>query len=162
MHDGVYQNRYEDIRFYARKLRQHGLVPTMAVFDLSHLANFYRLVDDGELAPPYVFEFVFDVPSGLPYKDRYLELFVKELPPEAAWFCFRHHQQGVFGLRRVLELGGHIRVGYEDSPFLSDGRHAPDNIALVEDAAREAEKAGRSPVRAARAREIMGLIPIAD
>lgn len=155
--DGVYQNKYEDIRFYARKLRANRIVPTMAVFDLSHLTNFRRLADDGEIKPPYVFEFVFDVPYALPYTDRYLDLFVELLPLEAVWFCVRHHQKGAADLRRVMELGGHIRVGYEDSPFTSSGRRAASNIELVQDAAEQAEKAGRTLVKAARAREIIGL-----
>jgi 3-keto-5-aminohexanoate cleavage enzyme len=161
MFDGVYQNKYEDICFYTRKLRANGIVPTMPIFDLSHIANYHRLVDDGELLPPYVFEFVFDVPYALPYSDRYLELFVDHLPPGAIWFCVRHHQKGGAGLRRVMELGGHIRVGFEDSPFLSNGKRARNNVELVEDAVEQAQKAGRKVVRSARAREIIGLQPLA-
>ncbi|HEX5223068.1 MAG TPA: 3-keto-5-aminohexanoate cleavage protein [Verrucomicrobiae bacterium] len=161
MFDGVYQNKYDDIVFYTRKLREAGIVPTMPIFDLSHLINYQRLVDDGELQPPYVFEFVFDVPYALPYTDRYLDLFVDHLPAGAIWFCVRHHQKGAADLRRVMELGGHIRVGYEDSPFLSDGRRARNNVELVEDAVQQAQRAGRTAVRAARAREIIGLKPLA-
>jgi len=160
MADGVYQNRYQDICFYARKLRAAGITPIMYVFDLSHLINFRRLVEAGELTPPYVFEFVFDVPAALPYADRYLELFVDHLPPAAIWFCVRHHQKGAADLRQAIELGGHIRVGFEDSPFLSNGRRARNNIELVQDAVAEADKAGRMVVRAARAREIIGLKPL--
>ncbi len=160
MFDGIYQNRYEDIRLYARKLKENSVRPTLMVFDLSHLANFNRLVEDGELSPPHIFEFVFDVPSALPYSDRYLELFASHVPPGAFWFCVRHHQRGAAGLRKVMELGGHIRVGYEDSPFLSDGRRAANNIELVEDAVGEAEKAGRAVINAVRARELIGLPPL--
>jgi len=81
--EALYQNRYDDIRFYARKLREHGITPIMPVFDLSHLVNFQRLLEDGGILRPYVFEFVFDVPNALPYTDRYLDLFVGHLPPEA-------------------------------------------------------------------------------
>ena len=161
MFDGVYQNRYEDILFYTRKLRAGRIVPTMPIFDLSHLINYQLLVADGELVPPYVFEFVFDVPYALPYSDRYLDLFVDHLPKDALWFCVRHHQKGGADLRRVMELGGHIRVGFEDSPFLSNGQRARNNIELVEDAVAQAQKAGRTVVRAARAREIIGLRPLA-
>ena len=161
MFDGVYQNRYEDILFYTRKLRAGRIVPTMPIFDLSHLINYQLLVADGELVPPYVFEFVFDVPYALPYSDRYLDLFVSHLPKDAIWFCVRHHQKGGADLRRVMELGGHIRVGFEDSPFLSNGQRARNNIELVEDAVAQAQKAGRTVVRAARAREIIGLRPLA-
>ena len=160
MWDGVYQNKYEDICFYARKLRAKRIAPTMPVFDLSHLINYQRLAEEGEIALPYVFEFVFDVPNALPYSDRYLELFVDHLPPGAIWFCVRHHQKGAADLRKVLELGGHLRVGFEDSPFLSDGRRARNNVELVDDAVEQAEKAGRTVVPADRARKIIGLKPV--
>jgi len=160
MFDGVYQNRYEDIVFYTRKLRENSIVPTMPIFDLSHLINYQRLIEDGELQSPYVFEFVFDVPYALPYTDRYLELFVDHLPPDAIWFCVRHHQRGVADLKKVMELGGHVRVGFEDSPFLSNGQRAQNNIELVEDAVQQAQKAGRTIARAAQAREIIGLRPL--
>jgi 3-keto-5-aminohexanoate cleavage enzyme len=116
-------------------------------------------LEDGELSPPYIFEFVFDVPYALPYSDKYLNLFVEHLPRGAIWFCVRHHQPGAAGLRKVMELGGHIRVGFEDSPFLSDGRRARNNVELVEDAVMQAAKAGREAVRAERARQIIGLSP---
>lgn len=160
MFDGVYQNRYEDICFYAGKLRENGIVPAMPIFDLSHFANYERLIADGDLTAPYVFEFVFDVPYALPYTDRYLKLFVDHLPRNPVWFCVRHHQRGAAALRRVLELGGHVRVGYEDSPFLSNGRRARNNVELVHDAVEQAQKAGREVVRAHRAREIIGLKPL--
>jgi 3-keto-5-aminohexanoate cleavage enzyme len=162
MFDGVYQNRFEDIRFYARKLRETNITPIMPVFDLSHMINYQRLVEGGDLASPCVFEFVFDVPYALPYTDRYLELFVDHLPPDALWFCVRHHQRGAADLRKAMELGGHIRVGYEDSPFLSNGRRSRNNIELVEDAVEQAEQAGRKVVRADRARELIGLKPVAS
>lgn len=160
MFDGVYQNRYEDICFYSRKLREKSIVPTMPIFDLSHLINYQRLIEDGELQAPHVFEFVFDVPSALPYTDRYLELFVDHLPGAAVWFCVRHHQRGAADLMKVIELGGHVRVGFEDSPFLSNGKRARSNVELVEDAVEQARKAGRPVARAARAREIIGLRPL--
>jgi 3-keto-5-aminohexanoate cleavage enzyme len=160
MFDGVYQNKYEDICFYSRKLRENSIVPTMPIFDLSHLSNYQRLIEDGTLQPPYVFEFVFDVPYALPYTDRYLELFVDHLPPEAIWFCVRHHQCGAADLIKVIELGGHLRVGFEDSPFLSNGKRARNNIELVEDAVAQAQKAGRPIARAALAREIIGRRPL--
>jgi len=157
MYDGVYQNKYEDIRLYARQLRKHRVLPIMPIFDLSHLTNFQRLIDDGEISPPFVFEFVFDVPSGLPYRDEYLKLFIEHLPKHAQWFCVRYHQKGVRDLMRVMELGGHVRVGFEDSPFLSNGQRARNNMELVEDARDWSRKIGRSPVPPARARQILGL-----
>lgn len=160
MFDGVYQNRYDDIVFYARRLREHGIVPTMPIFDLSHLSNYERLVAAGDLTPPCVFEFVFDVPGALPYSERYLELFVDHLPKGAPWFIACHHQRGAGYVRRAMELGGHVRVGFEDGPFLNNGRRARSNVELVDDAIAEALQVGRQVVRAARAREMLGVRPL--
>lgn len=160
MFDGVFQNRWEDIRFYASKLRENRIAPTMAIFDLSHIANFYRLRDAGELPEPYLFELVFDVPTACPYSERTLDLFVDLLPDDANWFVVRYHQQGAVDLRGVIERGGHVRVGFEDSPFLSNGRRATNNVQLVEDACEQAERYGRTVVRADRAREILGMAPL--
>lgn len=57
----------------------------------------------------------------------------------------------------MIELGGHLRVGYEDSPFLSDGRRAIDHVQLVEDAVAQATQAGRRVVGPVRARELLQL-----
>ena len=68
--------------------------------------------------------------------------------------------RGIADLRKVMELGGHVRVGFEDSPFLSNGKWARNNMELVENAAAQAEKAGRKVVGPSRAREIIGLRPL--
>jgi len=46
--------------------------------------------------------------------------------------------------REAAELGGHIRVGFENNLLMPDGRTAPDNSALVELAVQAGKKANRS------------------
>ncbi len=69
----------------------------------------------------------------------------------------RHHSLGAKDFARALERGGHVRVGYEDGPFLSSGERTRSNTQLVEEVAQAAEKAGRTVVNSDRAREILGL-----
>jgi 3-keto-5-aminohexanoate cleavage enzyme len=59
----------------------------------------------------------------------------------------------------ALEKGGHVRVGYEDGPFLSSGKRAQSNAELVEEVAEAARDMGRKVVSQDRAREIMGMKP---
>lgn len=157
--DGVYGNKIDDIRYYARELHTRGLKPFIDCFDLSHFSNVRTLQAEGLLEAPLVFGLVFDIPNSLPYTDRHLEVFLEEVPQGSVWFAVRHHARGAEGFRRALELGGHVRVGFEDGPFLSGGRRARSNAELVEDIVRAAEKAGRKVVGPERAREIMGLRP---
>lgn len=157
--DGVYSNKIDDIRYYARELQSRKLKPFIDCFDLSHFSNVKKLEVEGLVAPPYVFGFVFDIPNSLPYTDRHLDIFLEEMPPESVWFAVRHHAEGASSFRYALEKGGHIRVGFEDGPFLSDRRRARSNAELVEDIVRAAEQVGRKVVGPERARQIMGLQP---
>jgi uncharacterized protein (DUF849 family) len=52
-------------------------------------------------------------------------------------------------------LGGHCRVGFENNIHLSDGSLAPDNAALVAQAAAGARMIGRQVADAATARELL-------
>ena len=155
--DGVYSNRMADIHFYAQQLKTYGVKPFMDCFDLSHFSALKWLEPQGLAAPPYVFGLVFDIPNALPYSDRYLDIFIDELPAKSVWFMARHHARGATGFLHALERGGHVRVGYEDGPFLSDGRRASTNAELVEEVTRAAERLGRKVVGPERAREILGL-----
>ncbi len=155
--DGVFHNTIDDIFFYAGELKKRKLVPFIDCFDLSHICNLQKLEEKQLVSPPYTFGLVFDIPSALPYEDRYLEFFLGELPKESVWFLTRHHTRGAEGFQRAIELGGNVRVGYEDGPYLSNGKRARSNAELVEDVAKAAEKAGRQVVEPKLARERLGL-----
>jgi len=157
MWDGVYNNRWADIQYYGGQLKERGLKPFLDCFDLSHFSAVPKLEAQGLIGPPFVFGLIFDVPNALTYRDKYLDVLLGELPPESCWFMVRHHARGARGFEGALERGGHIRVGYEDGPFLSDGSRAGRNVRLVEDIVEAAEKRGRRVVTAERAREIMGI-----
>lgn len=72
---------------------------------------------------------------------------------------FQHWSVCAFGPREATcvamgaFLGGHIRVGFENNFFLADGTIAPDNAALVAEAARLVRDAGFEPTTAAQLRE---------
>ena len=52
-------------------------------------------------------------------------------------------------------LGGHVRVGFENNLFLSDGSRAPDNAALVAQAASGAALIGRALADPSAARDML-------
>ncbi len=57
----------------------------------------------------------------------------------------------------ALGLGGHLRVGTRDNPFVKEGRPARDNAQLVEQIARLGSSSARKPVAPAEARKMIGL-----
>lgn len=160
MNGTVYRNPWPDIRFYATELHRRRIRPFLCVFDLSMFHNAERLVGEGLLQAPFVYNFVFDVPDGLPFTRKYLDIFLDVLPKGSIWFLTRHgHRNGAEDFRLALERGGHVRVGFEDSPFLRGGRRARSNGELVREVAELAGQMGRRLVSPERARAIIGIPP---
>jgi len=159
MFGGVYHNPISDMRYYAQELRDRGIKPFLCVFDLSMFHNALRLEKEGLISPPYIYNLVFDIPDALPFSIRSLEIFLDHLPKGSIWFLTRHHSKGWEGVRAALERGGHVRVGFEDGPFLSSGKRARSNAELVQEVAEAARTIGRKVVTPDRAREIMSMRP---
>lgn len=159
MFGGVYHNPMSDMRYYAQELRDRGIKPFLCVFDLSMFHNALKLEEEGLISPPYIYNLVFDIPDTLPFSVKSLEIFLDHLPKDSIWFLTRHHSKGWEGVRAALERGGHVRVGYEDGPFLSSGKRARSNAELVGEVAEAARAIGRKVVTPDRAREIMSLRP---
>ncbi len=157
MYGGVFQNPVSDILFYARELKRANRKPFLDCFDLSHLHILEKLRQEDLLDSPYSIAFIFDFPDTLPFREKYLDVYLDAIPSDSIWFLTRYHSQGVSGYKRALELGGHVRVGFEDGPFLSDGRRASSNAELVAEVVKMAEQMGRRIVGPERARELMRL-----
>jgi 3-keto-5-aminohexanoate cleavage enzyme len=62
-------------------------------------------------------------------------------------------------LSLAIALGGHVRVGWEDNPYLPDGSLAESNAELVEVVTGMARAIGREVASASEARTITGLAP---
>ena len=69
------------------------------------------------------------------------------MDPEAQWSV----------LSTAISLGGHVRVGMEDNPFLTPGEYAKSNAELVEKIVRIARDLGRDIATPAEARAMIGL-----
>jgi 3-keto-5-aminohexanoate cleavage enzyme len=59
-------------------------------------------------------------------------------------------------LTMAILLGGHVRVGMEDNPFLVPGEYATSNGQLVEKIVRIARELGRDIASPEEARRIAG------
>ena len=60
-------------------------------------------------------------------------------------------------LTLAIIMGGHVRVGWEDNPYLEDGTRAATNALLVEKIVRIAREQGREVATPAEARKIIGI-----
>jgi 3-keto-5-aminohexanoate cleavage enzyme len=60
-------------------------------------------------------------------------------------------------LTLAITMGGHVRVGWEDNPYLEDGTLAKTNAILVEKIGRICRELGREVATPAEARKIIGI-----
>ena len=89
-----------------------------------------------------------------------LQYMVDNLPPRANFSMSCMDPPNYWSMvAHTIAIGGHVRIGMEDSPFIEDGVYARTNAELVEKAVRLAREIGREIASPSEAREIVGLPP---
>jgi uncharacterized protein (DUF849 family) len=145
------------LREMADRAKAAGSKPEIEVFELGHIELAKRLIAEGHLAEPPLFQICLGIPYGAPARPEMLLLMRDQLPKNAAWSAFGI-SRAEFPIAAVaVAAGGNVRVGLEDNLYLSKGQLAPSNAALVERAATIIELLDGSVATPAEAREILGL-----
>jgi len=150
----------EELRDYTRVTAEHNVKMEVESFHSGALWNLRRLQTE-ELLPGPVWTTLFiDWAGGswTPPEERALQFMVDSLPSGVNWNVSVMSPTRQWNLLAMaIGLGGHIRVGYEDNPYLSPGELADSNARLVEKAVKLATLLGRDVATPEEAREIIGL-----
>jgi uncharacterized protein (DUF849 family) len=145
------------LREMAGRAKAAGSKPEIEVFDLGHIELAKRLIAEGQLAEPPLFQLCLGIPYGAPATPETLILMRDQLPKNAAWSAFGISRAEFPMAAVAVAAGGNVRVGLEDNLYLGRGQLAPSNAALVERAATIIELLDGSVASPAEAREIFGL-----
>jgi len=150
----------DELRDYARTTAEHGVKMEVESFHSGALWNLRRLQREALLDDPVWTTLFIDWAGGswTPPEERALQYMVDSLPEGVNWNLSvmsptRHWNL----LAMAIGLGGHVRVGYEDNPYLSPGVLADSNARLVEKIVTIATLLGREIATPDEAREIIGL-----
>jgi len=93
-----------------------------------------------------------------PPTEKALIYMVEHLPPNCIWNVSVMNPQKQWDLLSLaVSLGGHVRVGYEDNPYIAPGELAKNNAVLVERMVKIAQGLGRDIATPKEARKILGL-----
>ncbi|WP_209426541.1 3-keto-5-aminohexanoate cleavage protein [Pararhodobacter sp. SW119] len=153
----VFVNTPAHLREMAGRMRAAGAKPEIEVFDLGHIALAKKLIAEGHLDAPPLFQICLGIPYGAPATPQTLMAMQAQLQADAIWSGFGIAAQQFPMVAMVAALGGHVRVGLEDNLYLSKGQLAPGNGALVDRAATILDLTGHSVATPDEAREIFGL-----
>ena len=152
----VYVSTPDMLRRGARRIQELGVKPELEIFDTGHLSFTLRMLDEGLIDDPPLFQLCFGIPWGAPAEVGVMKSWVDLLPPGANWTAFAiSRNQMPFAAQSVL-LGGHVRVGLEDNLYLRRGVFAT-NAQLVEQARKIVELIGARVLGPVEAREKFGL-----
>lgn len=157
----IFRNTFRDIENASRTLAQHNIKFEHECYDAGHLYNLKFCMDSGLFKAPIFIQFVMGILGGIgPELDNLL--FMKRTADRLFGDAYQWSVLGAGGAQMPLAtaaagMGGNLRVGLEDSLFLSRGKLAMNNAEQVTKIRQLIESLGHNVATAAEAREMLGL-----
>jgi 3,5-dioxohexanoate:acetyl-CoA acetone transferase len=157
----IFQNTFEDVERIVGRLADGGTRFEFECYDIGHLYNLAYYVDAGLVNPPLFIQGIFGILGGIgPDAENLVtmrQVADRLFGGDYIWSVLGagRHQTRLVTLSAVL--GGHVRVGLEDSVYLERGRLAASNADQVAKIARILAELGLTPATPDEAREMLAL-----
>ncbi len=157
----IFRNTFRDIREAAEALAPHGIKFEHECYDVGHLYNLRFCMDQGLFRAPIFIQFVLGILGGIGSDIDNL-VFMKRTADRLFGEDYRWSVLGAGAAQMPLattaaQMGGNLRVGLEDSLFISRGELAENNAQQVAKIRRIVEDLGCQVASPDEAREILGL-----
>jgi 3-keto-5-aminohexanoate cleavage enzyme len=150
----------DELEEFASAALEHGVKPEIECFYTGAYWNLEFIRAKGLLKDPVWATLFFGWQGGAwtpPTHDAVLYM-VKHLPPQVNWSVSVMDSEAQWKLLPlVIAMGGHVRVGWEDNPYLPNGQLAETNAELVQVVVGMAERIGRPVATPSQARTIAGV-----
>lgn len=158
--DFVFTNHFEMIERFAAIDKENDTKPEIEVWDIGQIGAVKHMLDMGWVDAPVHLQFVMGSLSGIPADPDALVYAYQRARNVLGDFTWSVAAIGKDQLRMAavtLAMGGHVRVGLEDSLFCGAGRLARSGAEQVERVVTMAKQLSIAPATPAEAREIIGL-----
>jgi uncharacterized protein (DUF849 family) len=150
-------NTPRNLEIMAERIQAAGTLPEIEIFDSGDLHLCKTFIERGLIRSPALFQIVLGVRYSAVANPETLLYMRSQLPPDAVWAAFGVGRHAFPMLAQAFLLGGHVRIGLEDTVHLSRGLLARDNAQLVEKAVTLVENLGGSIATPDEARQMLGL-----
>ncbi|MFZ6646025.1 3-keto-5-aminohexanoate cleavage protein [Undibacterium sp. TJN25] len=162
MEDMVFKNTFDDIKKILLELSAHGTRFEFECYDVGHLYNLAYFVEQGLVKGPLFIQAAFGILGGIGADPENMtvmrttadRLFGRENYHFSVLGAGRH-QMSLVTMAAIL--GGNVRVGLEDSVYISKGVKAESNAQQVRKIRRILEELSFEIATPAEAREMLGL-----
>ncbi len=160
-HDLVFRNSFKDIRYALETLNETRTRYEFECYDTSHLYNLHYFWTEGLVQAPLFIQTVFGLLGGIgPHPDDVMHM--KRTADRLFGDKYRWSVLGAGAAQMKVAamaaaMGGHVRVGLEDSLWLSKGQLARSNAEQVLQVRKIIEGLGHEVATPDEAREILSL-----
>lgn len=160
--DYIFRNTFRDIERIITTMGESGTRFEHECYDVGHLYNLAYFVDAGLIRAPFLIQMVFGILGGIGADLENL-MFMKSTADRLFgrdayhWSVLAAGKHQMPFLTQAALMGGHVRVGLEDSLFIERGALAVSNAQQVEKIVRILREMGHEPATPGEAREMLAL-----
>lgn len=160
--DFIFRNTFKDIGYILETLgKDHGTRFEHECYDVGHLYNLAHFVDRKLIEPPFFVQTIFGILGGIG-ADWDNILFMKRTADRLfgdsfVWSVLAAGRQQMPFCTQAAMMGGHTRVGLEDSLYISRGKLASSNAEQVRKIRTILENLDLQIATPAEAREMLAL-----
>jgi len=160
--DFVFRNTFADIEQLLARLGDGcGARFEFECYDVGHLYTLKHFLDRGLVRPPLFVQFVLGILGGIGADPENL-LFMKQTADRLfgdgyTWSVLGAGRAQMPLVSMSAAMGGHVRVGLEDSLYIGRGRLAVSNAEQVQRIRGIAEDLSRTVATPAEVRDMLGL-----
>jgi 3-keto-5-aminohexanoate cleavage enzyme len=155
--DDIFINTENDIKYFAKVLKERNVFPELECFEKGHIDSVLRLYQKGFIHAPLHFSFVLGVNGGMTGEERDFHFLRESIPKDATYSVVGIGKYEFPLAELAIQHKGHVRVGLEDNIYIEKGILAKGNRELVEKVVKLANHYNRQVATPKEAREILGM-----
>jgi len=158
--DLIFPNTYKMMREYSQICKENDTKPEIEIWDLGQVGAVEFMVMRQYVSKPLHVQFVMGGLSGMPATPGTLVFvyeYARKVLGDFTWSVAAVGKDQIPIAVVTLALGGHVRVGMEDSLWAGYGRLARDSAEQVSKVVNIAEQMSMVPATPDEAREMIGL-----
>ena len=158
--DLIFPNTFKTMRQFLEVLSDHNAKPEFEIYDVGMINNLAHFIERGLVQSPVYLQFVMGILGGIPPTVENLVFLLDTAKKQIGEFQFSVCAAGRHQIPMCtasLLLGGHVRVGLEDSLYLEKGVLAKSSAEQVSKIVRIGRELGIEPATPSEARRILNL-----
>ncbi|MBP3242015.1 MAG: 3-keto-5-aminohexanoate cleavage protein [Oribacterium sp.] len=159
----VYENPIEDVRYCVKTIMENHKIPETEIFELGMTYTLKQLVEQFHIPKPLLVALVFGHEGEMPATKGALKHMVDWLyenfaPEDVIWGYTEAHRQDFEMVKYALDFGAKtLRLGFEDSDFISPGVRVDTNAAIIREASEIIRAKGMMTMSPNEARKLLGI-----